>query len=531
MGTVPQEETRNQYVADGIENTFIYSYFIPKEKDITIWVTPSGSPPNETVDIKILGVDYAVQNAGVPGGGTFKFLPGKIPGIGAIVTGIRSVIDSITTNYVDAKTIRGDNLDESFEREMLVTQQNVTNLDRTALRYQNNAFLPDSLTRNVVPTLDPNFFWKGSAAGGVIAVEDKEEAGCSSLRSELASEVQGVDGAGLSGYFDENRLLSTNVRTQLNGYGDPTSGQDGARLIGYYDPVNLIETSVGDQLDLVTGETDGLPEKLQNSFPIYGDDVGLADAMVVNIVPAYQAYVPGTRVFVKVANANVTQTPTLNLNGLGDKTITNKSGALLVAGDLQAGGIYEFIYDGVDFQSLTSPHNRTHGEFSSLSLVSVTNTTTETSLIGNISGSNVIPANFLTNGSAYRFSLIGSYQDTLETPIFLRIKSNGTTLFGFNAVDWGKTPLAFTPVLPLAINVDIVFRSVGNPSTIYANLEITNGSSSIDYRLRWNTSFEGVNTTDFNSEIDNTLDLTLEWNNPGPQLSMNIESFTSAKVF
>jgi len=249
MGTVPQEATRNQYIGNGIEDIYTYSYFIPKAKDIDVYITPGGSPPNENIDIKILNVDYTVQNTGVPGGGTVTFEPSSIPGIGSTVTLIRNVEDSITTDYAQTQNIVGSNLDESFEREMLVTQQNVTNIDEVVLRYQNSAFLPVSPQRNIIPTLDPNFIWKGSAAGGVIAVEDKEESGCSSLRSELANNSQGTDGAALVGYFDENKLVSTDLRTRLNTYGNSLPGQDGARDIGYYDESRLLETSVSSQLN------------------------------------------------------------------------------------------------------------------------------------------------------------------------------------------------------------------------------------------------------------------------------------------
>jgi hypothetical protein len=535
-GTVLQQNTRQQYIVMLIETIFIYPFFIPEDQDIDVYVTPAGNTANEDLDIKILNTNYTVQDSGEQLGGTITFLPGSIPGVGDIITLVRNVVDTITTNYNDAQTITGENLDDSFEREMLVTQQNKNNSEQRSLRYQDSAFLPASETRNIVPTLDPNFFWKGAASGGVIAVEDTEEPGCSTLRSELANSASGTDGAGLVGWFDIEKGLSTTVRDQLNRISDQASGQDGAREVGYYNPVDMVETTVGDQLDISAG----FPEKLQNGFAVYGDDVGTPNNIVVNIIPSYQGYTEGTKVFVKVANTNSIQAPTLNLNGLGVKTIINKDGTPLLSGDLQANGIYEFIYDGVNFQSLTSPlHNRSQGEFSQLTEVTVVDTTSEIDLLsGTISGTNVIPANYLVPGSAYRFDLHGGYENRFESPINIRFKSNGSTIFNIAPPAPGSTPdpgglgVIF---VPLKITVDFVVRSIGNPSTVYIKIRITQGGQTVNGS--WTNypyvtmSNDVIDTTLFDSEIDNTLTLSFQFNSSNANHRIKIESFNSTKIF
>jgi len=504
MGTVPQEATRVQYLADGIADVFIYPFFIPLEIDLAVWVTPAGSPPNETVDRKILNTNYTVQDAGVPGGGTITFLPGFIPGAGDQVTISRVVEDSITTNYVDARTINGANLDESFEREMLVTQQNVTNLDLTALRYQNNSFLPDVLNRNIIPTLDPNFIWKGSASGNVIAVEDKEEGGCSSLRSELASEAQGSDGAGLVGYFDENRLLSTTVRDQLNEYGDPATGQDGARLIGYYDPVNAVETNVGDQLDIAAG----FPEKLQNGFAVYGDDVGAADALEVNVTPAYQSYVAGTKVFVKVANNNATRSPTLDLNALGAVNIVNNDGTQLFTNDLRQDGIYEFIYDGVNFQ-LMNNLPKSLSIFSQIDEKIIVNTAAEVSIFGTLAGSKEFLPNEWVRGSAY--SYLFKTQARVETAlkeITIRFRINGVQISSIvlthvNGVDFHNFDLIF----------QLFVKEVGIAGVAKIDLytQTIRYDSQIDIKYPEVIENYIVDSTNIDTTVANDIDVTVQY--------------------
>jgi len=203
MSDLPQQDTIHQYTADGVEVNYSDTYLVPTDEDIDVFVTPVGQQANDQADIKLLNIDYSVQNAGNVNGGTITFFVAP----DGIVTLSRAVEASINTNYVDPKTIIGENLDDSFEREMLVAQQNQSKFDNRSLRYQISSFLPDSDNKNVVPTLDQGYIWIGAAAGGVAAVELNEDPDCSTLRSELANENQNTDGAALVGYFDESRLL------------------------------------------------------------------------------------------------------------------------------------------------------------------------------------------------------------------------------------------------------------------------------------------------------------------------------------
>ena len=76
---------------------------------------------------------------------------------------------------------------------------------------------------------------------------------------------------------------------------------------------------------------------------------GTANALTVTLTPAPLAYTLGLPLQVRIASAN-TGVPTLNVNGLGAKTIKRRDGSALAAGDLKADGIYSLIYDGTDFR-------------------------------------------------------------------------------------------------------------------------------------------------------------------------------------
>jgi hypothetical protein len=247
MSDLPQQDTIRQYVADGIETVYEYNFLIPEPQDIAVYVTPQGQQANENSDIKTLNVDYTVQGVGNITGGTVTFV--NPPSSGDAVTLSRAVEASIDTNYEAAQTINGINLDNSFEREMLVIQQNQTKFDDRSLRYEISSLVPDTTNRNIVPTLDPGYIWKGAAGGGIVAVLPDENPDCSTLRQELASETQGADGAALVGYYDLNRSLGTTVDNQLNSYGVNTQGNDGARLIGYYNEFTNTPSNVEEALN------------------------------------------------------------------------------------------------------------------------------------------------------------------------------------------------------------------------------------------------------------------------------------------
>lgn len=58
----------------------------------------------------------------------------------------------------------------------------------------------------------------------------------------------------------------------------------------------------------------------------------------------------GLLLYVKIANTTTSSTVTLNLNGLGSKTVLLPNGSAPVVGSMVANGVYGFFYDGTNFQ-------------------------------------------------------------------------------------------------------------------------------------------------------------------------------------
>lgn len=95
--------------------------------------------------------------------------------------------------------------------------------------------------------------------------------------------------------------------------------------------------------------TGGTAQSLQQAA-YYAIDTGAADAYVATLSPAFgvTGYVDGLKVRVRIGagNANLTTTPTLNVNGLGPIAITRLGGGAMAVGDLQAAAEHELTYSG-----------------------------------------------------------------------------------------------------------------------------------------------------------------------------------------
>lgn len=115
-----------------------------------------------------------------------------------------------------------------------------------------------------------------------------------------------------------------------------------------------------------------------NNFTNYYVDSGTPDAVVVTTsLPQLAALLPGLALQVKMAATNLTQTPTLNLNGGGANTIGDINGFVIQPGQLHVGISYSFIYNG----SVWCCQN--YNNFSATSQLTLTKTKTSTTARAN----------------------------------------------------------------------------------------------------------------------------------------------------
>jgi hypothetical protein len=322
MSNLPQQFTYNQYVADGSTTIYNYTYLLPLNSDINVYVTLPGQPAIPDADIQVLGVDYTVQGVGQINGGTITFT--VAPVLDAIITFQRNVQSSIDTEFVNTQTINGINLDNAFLREMLVIQQNTTDLQQRVLRYAVDSFLPNIPANTTLPVITniDNQVWV-SQGGTIVPALFGQGGDVGTLRSQLASMVPFGNGAHLIGYFDTFNLVGTQVDAFLNSLPDTIN----AKFV---------------QNQLFT-------------------DTGAANAITLTFVPTYATYLQGTYVRVKLNHTNTSPTVTLNINGLGALPVLQTNGVVPAPGMMITGGIYEFVIINAATAYLLNPSQLSYG--------------------------------------------------------------------------------------------------------------------------------------------------------------------------
>lgn len=101
------------------------------------------------------------------------------------------------------------------------------------------------------------------------------------------------------------------------------------------------------------------PQGLMNQTlsAIYAADGGGSDSYAITLSPALSAYATGLMINFK-ANTLNTGAASLNVNGLGAKTIVKDGSLTLETGDIKASQIVQVIYDGTNFQLLSPISNQ-----------------------------------------------------------------------------------------------------------------------------------------------------------------------------
>ena len=90
--------------------------------------------------------------------------------------------------------------------------------------------------------------------------------------------------------------------------------------------------------------------QLQDSTVQWLSSVSGTDTIVASSVPVFSTYAAGQIFQFIAAGSNTTTSVTINIDGLGAKSITKQGTTPLAAGDLVGGHVYQIVYDGTEFQ-------------------------------------------------------------------------------------------------------------------------------------------------------------------------------------
>ncbi|MCW5690285.1 MAG: hypothetical protein KIT76_17210 [Pseudolabrys sp.] len=196
---------------------------------------------------------------------------------------------------------------------------------------------------------------------------------------------------------------------------------------------------------------------IQRGQQKFASDAGSADALVVTLNPAPVEYKQGMNLLVKKgAAANATTTPTINVNGLGTKTIVRCDGDPLQPKDMLGAGYYELAYDGVAFrvvqfvasQRLVQPYLGFHGDPVSQSFANNTQAIVSgyTGIVNNLPGASH-SSGIITIGTTGYYAVTANMLALMPDPA----GSNYFYAITVSKVDGGGSPLASIACLPVAV--------------------------------------------------------------------------------
>lgn len=146
-------------------------------------------------------------------------------------------------------------------------------------------------------------------------------------------------------------IVEIATATEINS--GATTGGTGASVVVRPDQFALSNVglaAVGDNTDIAVGAGNKFVTQtgLQHNTEKYAADAGANDTYVITLSPVPISYTNGMVVYFKANTAN-TGAATINVNGLGAKTIVKNLNTALADNDILAGQFCTLIYDGTNF--------------------------------------------------------------------------------------------------------------------------------------------------------------------------------------
>jgi hypothetical protein len=168
-----------------------------------------------------------------------------------------------------------------------------------------------------------------------------------------------------------------------------------------------------------------------------------------------------------------------------------------------------------------------YGLFAQTALgTNITNTTTETSLIGSGVGSLSIPANFFKVGDSFALKMCGLLSSAQNETIHIRVKSDGTTI-----ADAGIFPMKLATNKYFELVMDFTVTKIGGAGV--AEL-FTNGQYSYNHNTQGEiagNNFALISNTVFDTTVINSLSITAEWGLAKSANSIRSQNFVLIKTY
>ena len=169
--------------------------------------------------------------------------------------------------------------------------------------------------------------------------------------------------------------------------------------ISVYSAASFINETLTQKVSQPTGDLRWAQiARVQSGFYWFGADTGTTNSVISTVTPAIVGYSQGNIFNILIANTN-TGSSTININGAGSLTIKLTNGNNINPGDLLAGMLAEFQYDGTNMQLLNPASTVLASQIQNSSFIYVTDTGSANAYLG-------APTPNLTSYTAGQFFLV-----------------------------------------------------------------------------------------------------------------------------
>lgn len=439
--------SRIQYLGNGAQTAFVINFTFLNNTDLTVLDTDPVTGADTT---RQLGVDYTLTGAGVQGGGTITFTVAPVNLHKITIS--RQVALVQATVLVPNDALPAKTLETTDDYQMMAIQQ-----------------INDLLSRSIIFPLT-------------------ETIGANTQLPNALSRAGKLLGFDASGNFSTLQTIGQyrGVWTTATAYVFQDVYSDPATNYVYI--VKAPHTSTTVAADFAANKTAVLipaPTVTYTTVADFGTDSGAASAYVVTTTPPTPSYTNGLEIAFKAINANSANggVSTVNVSGLGVKTIKTQGSTDLAINQILAGQVIVLRYDGVNFQ-LVSDTPPSSG-------ATIVPTGTVLSFSGRASsipagylacdGSAVSRATFATLFALYNFTQTGNTSN--GTNSITNLSDTSTMFVGMGITGTG---------IPASTTVASIVS--GTAITISQNATATNTGITLTFHLYG----QGDGTTTFN---------------------------------
>lgn len=373
--TLASTVDRNDYIGNDAVDTYTYSFKIFSEEDLL--VTQRDDADVETT--LVLDVDYTVTGVGDTAGGTIVLTAGNLP-TGYLLAIRRFREFTQDTDIRDQGDFFASVHEDTFDILTMGLQRLANDLERSVRLPETGAGIS-----TILPTPEPLKFFRWDAAGtGLEAATVADIGAVSTFGPEFGFSggnltitnpvLQGVAGGTVdvitAAVVPVQAALTNNLTVMVEASGantstTPTFNLDslGAKTIVKNSNSPLVAGDISganyrmllsfdsslDKWTLLNPYTDVSSATVQSGSLIYVATGGAADVYTADFTPTIIALAAGMQLNLRIMDANLTTTPTLNVDGLGAKTIKRLGSVALHAGDLPLFHHAIVRYNGTDF--------------------------------------------------------------------------------------------------------------------------------------------------------------------------------------